>query len=167
MARNPKLVWAAGGESLCAPEDTLPAYWGAIGAGADAIALGVQLTVDGMAICCRNASLETTANDQRKIDEVTARELRGLDAGAKFRSTVLDEENQSKGNGDDYPWIGHKGKADALYHPELGEALLSLSRNISWQIMKPSRNRAPGRASALYRSTKWMITPPPHSNRRN
>jgi glycerophosphoryl diester phosphodiesterase len=122
-----KLTWAAGGESLSAPEDTMPAYWGAIGAGADGLALGVQLTSDNVPVCCRNASLAKTTGDERKVSEVTAAELRPLDAGALFRSTELDAENQPSGTGDDTPWAGHGKKGDALYHPELGEVLLNFS----------------------------------------
>ena len=40
-------IWALGGESCSAPEDTMVAYWGGIGAGADGLALALQPTADG------------------------------------------------------------------------------------------------------------------------
>ena len=149
-----KLIWAAGGESLCAPEDTLPAYWGALGAGADGLALGVQLTSDDVLVCCRNATLADTTGDKRRVGQVTAAELRALDAGAMFRSTELDGENQPAGRGDDIPWVGHAKKGDALYHPELVEVLLNFSTRTALllHLITPRRERA-ARRQALVEAT--------------
>jgi glycerophosphoryl diester phosphodiesterase len=154
-----KLTWAAGGESLSAPEDTMPAYWGAIGAGADGLALGVQLTSDNVPVCCRNATLAETTGDERRVGEVAAAELRRLDAGAKFRSTELDVENQPTGTGDDTPWVGHGKKGDALYHPELGEVLLNFSRRTAMliHIITPRRERA-ARRQALVDAVLVQLT---------
>jgi len=154
-----KLTWAAGGESLSAPVDTMPAYWGAIGAGADGLALCVQLTSDNVPVCYRNASLTQTTGDERGISEVTAAELRRLDAGAKFRSTELDAENQPSGTGDDTPWIGHDKKGDALYHPELGEVLLNFSTRTAMllQLVTPRRESA-ARRRALVEAVLVQLT---------
>ncbi|HWT14078.1 MAG TPA: glycerophosphodiester phosphodiesterase family protein, partial [Allosphingosinicella sp.] len=54
------LIYALGGESLAAPSDTMPAYWGALGAGADGLLVGVQRTSDGVLVCCSQDSLEPT-----------------------------------------------------------------------------------------------------------
>lgn len=141
-----KLIWAAGGESLCAPEDTMPAYWGALGAGADGLALGVQLTSDDMPVCCRNPS-----PSGRPVGETTAAELRRHDAGAEFRSTELDAENQPAGAGDDLPWAGHEKKGDTLYHPQLSEALLNVSGRtaVLLHLITPRRERAARRRALV------------------
>ena len=68
--RNDKLIWALGGESHAAPEDTIPAYWGAIGAGADGLVIGVQLTADNELVCCSNLSLDKTCGDSRAVGKL-------------------------------------------------------------------------------------------------
>ncbi|MCX6340507.1 MAG: glycerophosphodiester phosphodiesterase family protein [Candidatus Aureabacteria bacterium] len=123
-----RLVWALGGESLCAPEDTFPAYWAALGAGADGLVINVQLTLDQVPVCCRHETLEATCGDPRKVNKITAEELRKLDAGAQFRSNELDENNQPIGQGDDTPWEGPKHKQVPLYHPTLEEVLRVFGR---------------------------------------
>ena len=54
---------AAGGESCCAPQDTLVAYWGALGAGADGLAITLQLTADGIPVCFGGATLAQSCGD--------------------------------------------------------------------------------------------------------
>ena len=63
-------VYAIGGESHAAPTDTMPAYWGAIGAGADGILLGVQLTSDGVPICLSNPTLAGTTGQDKVVAKV-------------------------------------------------------------------------------------------------
>lgn len=124
---NPALkIFAHGGESHCAPSDTLPAYRGAIGASAHGILLGVQLTADGVAVCCGNPTLEQTTGDLRAVSEVSAEELGRLDAGAVFRSLELDRDNQPLKKGDDTPWDGARQRR--LYHPMLYEFILLFAR---------------------------------------
>lgn len=143
---NHKPVWALGGASLCAPEDTFPAYWGALGAGAYGLAIGVQLTSDGEAVCCRRENLQATCGDPRIVGEMTRKQLRTLDAGSQFRSTELDEENQPGGHGDDTPWQGSKSRPP-LYHPELGEILLQFARrtNLMVWLIPPRKANAQSR----------------------
>ncbi|QSH41500.1 glycerophosphodiester phosphodiesterase family protein [Lentisphaerota bacterium ZTH] len=123
-----KMIWAFGGASIRAPKNTLPAYWGALGADADGLAFGVQLTSDGIAVCCDEPTLENTCGDPRRICEIKAEDLRFLDAGINFRSTKLDKENQPVGFGKDTPWEGVRKKQRPLYHPELSEVMLLFSR---------------------------------------
>ncbi|MCP3966067.1 MAG: hypothetical protein GY750_18160 [Lentisphaerae bacterium] len=123
-----KQIWAAGGASIRAPQDTIPAYWGAIGAGADGLAIGVQLTSDGVVVCCGEPTLEQTCGDPRQICQITALDLRFLDAGIKFQSTKLDEDNKPVSYGEDAPWEGVRKNQRPLYHPELAEVLLLFSR---------------------------------------
>lgn len=124
-------IWAYGGESCRGPEDTLVAYWGGIGAGADGLAITLQLTADGVPVCCHGATLADTCRDPRSVDKVTAQQLRRLDAGTMFRSTEIDDRNQPKGRGDDTPWEGIKSRQVPLYHPRLADVLLLFGRRTS------------------------------------
>ena len=148
---NSKFIWAAGGESLCAPEDTIPAYWGALGAGADGLALGVQLTEDNVPVCCSN--LTPGGGKGQKVGKLTAGGLRDIDAGAKFRSTELDKKHQPVGTGDDFPWVGHENKFDALYYPELSEVLLNFAARtaVLVHLVAPQKESAK-RLDALVKS---------------
>ena len=125
--RNDKLIWALGGESHAAPEDTIPAYWGAIGAGADGLVIGVQLTADNELVCCSNLSLDKTCGDSRAVGKLELSEIQKLDAGSQFRSVILDDDHQATDISDDTPWVRHTPN-DSLYHPTLSHALLRLSR---------------------------------------
>jgi len=136
MAKHAQ-IWAAGGESCCAPEDTLVAYWGAIGAGADGLAITLQLTADGTPVCFGGATLAQSCGDARSVADVTWKELRRLDAGTMFRSTEIDERNQPKGAGDDTPWEGIKSKQKPLYHPKLSEVLLLFGRRTGLLLAFP------------------------------
>lgn len=78
-------IWALGGESHTAPENTLPAFWAGLGAGADGLAIGVRLTSDRVVVCCDRENLHKTCGDPRIVGEVSAAEFRGLDAGSMFQ----------------------------------------------------------------------------------
>jgi glycerophosphoryl diester phosphodiesterase len=149
MAKHAQ-IWAAGGESCCAPEDTLVAYWGALGAGADGLAITLQLTADGIPVCFGGATLAQSCGDPRGVAAVTWKDLRRLDAGTMFRSTEIDERNQPKGTGDDTPWEGVKSKQKPLYHPRLSEALLLFGRRTGLLLMFPPTN---DRLKALVQAT--------------
>jgi glycerophosphoryl diester phosphodiesterase len=126
---NDTPIWALGGESLTAPENTIPAYWAALGSNADGLAIDVRLTGDGIPVCTFTDSLNDTCNDPRKVSKISAEELRGLDAGSVFRSTILNDENQPIGQGKDTPWSGQgKHRSQWLYHPTLSEVLILFSR---------------------------------------
>jgi glycerophosphoryl diester phosphodiesterase len=127
MSNNTQ-IWALSGESLSAPEDTIPAYWGALACGAHGLVVGVQMTADDVVVCCERDTLEATCGDPRAVGDVTWKELRKLDAGSQFRSTVLDRSWQPAGQGDDTPWEGPSRKQYPLYHPSLDELLLLFGR---------------------------------------
>jgi len=128
-------IWALGGDSLCAPEDTFPAYWGALGAGADGLAIGVQLTADRELVCCARSSLIDTCGDERTVNDLSWSELRGLDAGTVYRSTDLDQDLQPSGRGNDTPWEGASRRQAPLYHPRLWEVLLHLNHRTDLLVM--------------------------------
>jgi hypothetical protein len=120
-----------------APEDTLVAYWGGIGAGADGLALAVQPTADAVPICCQHPTLANTCGDPRGVTALSWNELRRLDAGTMFCSTELDARNQPVGDGSDHPWDGIKSKQKPLYHPKLSEVLLLFGRRTSLLLLFP------------------------------
>ena len=60
-------IWALGGSSRAAPRDTLPAYWGALGAGAEGLVLDVHLTSDGAVVCAPGDSLEASTGKKATI----------------------------------------------------------------------------------------------------
>lgn len=127
MARG-KTIWAIEGHSLCAPESTIPALWAALGAGADGLFLTVQLTKDGVPVCCRNETAKETCGDPTPISDLTLNELQSLDAGKAFRSTALDSDGNPVSYGQDNPWSGGNGGKIPLYHPSLEEVLRLFSR---------------------------------------
>jgi len=123
-----KEVWAYGGDCLHAPENTLPAYWGALGAGADGLVVSIQLTRDGVPVCHRQQTLEPTCGDPRRVRDVTSKELRALDAGSQFRSAELDASGLPAAPGSDTPWEGAQHKQVPLHHPTLEEVLRLFGR---------------------------------------
>lgn len=139
-------IWADGGESLCAPEDTLPAYWGALGAGAGGLALTVQSSKDGRLICSAADQLGGAKGSGKPIGLMAASEIRQFDAGASFRSQALDERFLAKGRpGRETPWAGHAGKHDALYHPDLDEVLRHFGRRTRMLLRFKAQGGAPER----------------------
>jgi len=137
-----QLIWADGGLSHCAPRDTLVAYWGALGAGADGLIVGAQLTTDGVVICSATDSLEATTGSATRVSELSAAEVRKLDAGATFQSMVLDNNNkETSSRGEDKPWVRNSPQ-DSLYHPTLEEVLRLLGRRTRLLITLGSAGEA-------------------------
>ncbi len=120
-------LWALGGDSISAPEDTIPAYWGALAEGAKGIITTVQLSKDNTIVCCQRKTLLETCNDPRSIADLNYDEIATLDAGSTFKSTLLDKEFQPESQGTDFPWIA-KRKNQQLVHPALEEVLLLFSK---------------------------------------
>jgi glycerophosphoryl diester phosphodiesterase len=67
-----------------APENTMEAFKKAIDVGSDGIELDVQLSADGMAMVCHDERLERTTSGKGYLKDLSASELRKLDAGAWF-----------------------------------------------------------------------------------
>jgi glycerophosphoryl diester phosphodiesterase len=90
LSRTP-LIIAHRGSSLVAPENTLAAFRRAIGDGADAIELDVQLTLDGELVVIHDVRLERTTNGRGFVREHTLPELHRLSAGNWFHERFADE----------------------------------------------------------------------------
>lgn len=77
-------VSAHRGDSISAPENTLPAFESAIASKADYAELDVQQTKDGVIVVMHDSNLKRTTGVNKNIWEVTYEELCELDAGSWF-----------------------------------------------------------------------------------
>ena len=78
------LVIGHRGSAGTAPENTLPSFQAAADGGADMIELDVRLTADNTLVVHHDMSLRRTTGLQQRIQDLTADEIKGLDAGARF-----------------------------------------------------------------------------------
>lgn len=77
-------VIAHRGEHLSHPENTLPAFQGAIAAGADYFELDVRTTSDGKLVLMHDRTVDRTTNGKGAIRDMTLDQIRALDVqGAK------------------------------------------------------------------------------------
>lgn len=72
------------GESITAPENTLPAFAAAIESGADYIELDLQMTADGVVVAAHDANLYRVSGESVKVSELSYDELRLLEVGSWF-----------------------------------------------------------------------------------
>lgn len=73
-------IWAHRGASRVAPENTLPAFELAIGAGADGIEFDVQFSRDGRIVVIHDETLARTTDGTGWVKDHTLAELKALDA---------------------------------------------------------------------------------------
>lgn len=78
------LVIAHRGGGGAAPENTLDAFKRAIEAGADVIEIDVRATADGELIVLHDAAVDRTTSGAGRVGEMSAVQLRKLDAGYKW-----------------------------------------------------------------------------------
>jgi glycerophosphoryl diester phosphodiesterase len=78
------LVIGHRGSAGTAPENTLPSFRAAADAGADMIELDVRLAADNVLVVHHDMSLRRTTGIGRRVRDVGANEIAGLDAGAWF-----------------------------------------------------------------------------------
>ncbi|MCU6762960.1 Glycerophosphoryl diester phosphodiesterase [uncultured Roseburia sp.] len=86
-------ITAHRGYSEMYPENTIPAFKGAVEIGADCIELDVQQTKDGEIIVMHDSNLKRTTGVDKNIWETTYDEMKYLDAGSwfdkKYKETVI------------------------------------------------------------------------------
>lgn len=80
------LIVAHRGASAYAPENTLAAFALAIEAGADGVEFDVRLSKDGVAVVIHDATLTRTAGIDKRVADLTARQLSRVDAGSTFNA---------------------------------------------------------------------------------
>jgi glycerophosphoryl diester phosphodiesterase len=73
----PRIVAHRGGAAL-APENSLTAFRGAVGLGADALEFDIHLTADGEPVVIHDATLERTTTGQGAVGDTTLAQLRAL-----------------------------------------------------------------------------------------
>lgn len=78
------MIMAHRGDSVDAPENTLPAFRKAISNDADAAELDVQLTKDGTVIVLHDSSLKRTTGLDKKVWQVTYDQIKDLDNGSFY-----------------------------------------------------------------------------------
>lgn len=76
-----KVVAHRGGVGLGVPENTLPAIQKAIDIGAQLVEIDVRETKDGQLILMHDATLDRTTNGSGRVEDMTLKEIRELDAG--------------------------------------------------------------------------------------
>ncbi|MFD2026986.1 glycerophosphodiester phosphodiesterase [Promicromonospora aerolata] len=77
-------VVAHRGYSAVAPQNTLAAVEAACRAGADAVEIDLQPTADGVGAVIHDETVDATTDGTGKVSALTAGEVLGLDAGARF-----------------------------------------------------------------------------------
>lgn len=90
MSSRP-LIIAHRGASSEAPENTLAAFELAISQGSDAIELDIHLSADGEIIVCHDATINRTTSGTGFVREMTASELKRVDAGSWFSEKYAGE----------------------------------------------------------------------------
>lgn len=78
------IILAHRGDSLHAPENTLPAISQALQKGADGIELDVKLTADGHVVVIHDSDVDRTTDGTGRISSLTLEAARKLDAGSWF-----------------------------------------------------------------------------------
>lgn len=89
-AAGQTMVMAHRGDSVDAPENTLPAFQAAIDHGADAAEMDVQMTKDGTIVVMHDSSIDRTSTGSGNIWEVTYDEIKDLDNGSFFSPDFSD-----------------------------------------------------------------------------
>ncbi len=85
------LVLGHRGASAYAPENTLAAFALALEQGAHGVEFDVQLSADGQVVVIHDATVERTTNSRGRVAQLTAAELRALDAGGGEGVPTLDD----------------------------------------------------------------------------
>lgn len=135
-------VFGLGGDALTTPENTIEAYWMALGGGAAGLAVGVRLSRDGVVVCSEHDDFGPTCDDERAVAELDWRDIRRLDAGSTFCSTVLGADRQPTGErGGDRPWLGNLPSKRAVRVARLSDVLRLFGRRAAIIVGLPDGDR--------------------------
>lgn len=69
------------------PENTIPSLLEAVHMGADAVEFDVRITLDGIPVLMHDATLDRTTDSRGQLAGFTLKQLRTIDAGARFRDS--------------------------------------------------------------------------------
>lgn len=91
------LILGHRGASAVAPENTLAAFSRAMTDGADGIEFDVRLSRDRLPVVIHDANLNRTAGVDRRVSDLSAKELQEIDAGSWFDKTQRNSESTFAG----------------------------------------------------------------------
>jgi glycerophosphoryl diester phosphodiesterase len=89
--RDDVAITAHRGASVAAPENSMAAFRAAMEAGATFTELDVQRTRDGQIVVVHDGDLMRLGGDPRKVSELTAAEIAGIDIGRKYDARFAGE----------------------------------------------------------------------------
>jgi len=104
------IAFAHRGGAKCWPENTLTAFAGALKAGCRYIETDIHLSRDGEVLLFHDPLLGRTTDGKGALAELTAKELRRLDAGFHFRNER--GEFEFRGQGVRIPTLGELAELD-------------------------------------------------------
>jgi len=126
-------VWAIGGLGIAAPANSLPAYWGALGAGADGLFIPLNMTQDGTLVCWPHST-----------ESISFKDLSKMDIGKDFVSTEIDEDGKILAHGTETPWVEAPlpARPNALRVINLETMLLHFSRRTKFIFLVDSSSQS-------------------------
>jgi glycerophosphoryl diester phosphodiesterase len=121
------LILAHRGASRLAPENTIAAFECARTLGVDGVELDVYLTSDGVPVVIHDEDVSRTTDGEGRVTELTASQIKTLDAGAPFDAAYAGEPV-----------------------PTLEAVFATLGRSLFYNIeLKPAGDRNAGMVSAV------------------
>ncbi len=120
------------GNRAYAPENTLPSLLEAVALGADAVEFDVHVTRDGVLVLLHDPTLDRTTDATGAVAALSAADLRGVDAGARFTP-----------DGRTFPWRGR-----GVTVPTFDEVIEALPKSLPLiiEVKTPAASTALGDA---------------------
>lgn len=94
--KRPLVIAHQGGEGL-APSSTLTAFINAWEMGVDVLEFDVHMTKDGLLVAIHDPTVDRTTNGTGKVNEMTLKEIKKLDAGYYFQNEKGEHPFRDKG----------------------------------------------------------------------
>jgi glycerophosphoryl diester phosphodiesterase len=85
------IIFGHRGASKYAPENTVAAFELALKQGAEAFELDTMLSADGIPVVIHDRTVDRTTDDSGKMDQISAKKLRNMDAGSTFSTKYSNE----------------------------------------------------------------------------
>jgi len=89
--QNP-IIFGHRGASKYAPENTIAAFELTLQQGAKAFELDTMLSADGIPVVIHDRTVDRTTNGSGKVDQLSVKKLRTLDAGSTFSPKFINEK---------------------------------------------------------------------------
>ena len=85
------IIFGHRGASKYAPENTVAAFELALKQGAEAFELDTMLSADGIPVVIHDRTVDRTTDDSGKMDQISTKKLRNIDAGSNFSMKYSNE----------------------------------------------------------------------------